>query len=299
MYNKLSRIYKKFLYNYDIYTNKLLSLYVSFISKLKIKADFNFIDELILKDFHANLNDEIKNNTLYNYTILDKDRLKSVLNGQLWVGNTNKFNDPIDPVIKKNRDNEAYNYLLEKIKVSCLTTHNDNTLMWSHYADKHQGICIEYDITSIYNKENLILKKVNYEASLKTNNINYYTDAIGKLFNNVKSSDNRNIDYIIDTFTVKSKEWEYEDEYRILFYDEKNENPNGALINLPIKSICFGVQTSKEDKELVYNLVKSINEKNRNKNGKKYKRIKLYEAHLDDNELFKINIKPYKHEKIK
>ncbi|ASJ22779.1 hypothetical protein BHAMNSH16_06275 [Brachyspira hampsonii] len=164
--------------------------------------------------------------------------------------------------------------------------------MWSHYADKHQGICIEYDITSIHNRENLILKKVNYEASLTTNNINYYTDTMGKLFNNVKTSDNRNIDYIIDTFTVKSKEWEYEDEYRILFYDEENKNPNGRSIDLQIKSICFGVQTSKEDKELVYNIVNSINEKRLDYNNDI---IKLYQAELDDNELFKINIKPYKH----
>ena len=274
-----------------------MSLYVSFISKLKIKADFNFIDELILKDFHANLNDEIKNNTLYNYTILDKDRLKSVLNGQLWVGNTNKFNDPIDPVIKKNRDNEAYNYLLEKIKVSCLTTHNDNTLMWSHYADKHQGICIEYDISNIYKRKEVIFKKIKYHT--KMNRYNSFTSNDDLTIRNFVLDEYTEINYIIESFTIKSKEWEYEDEYRILFYDEKNENPNGTLINLPIKSICFGVQTSKEDKELVYNLVKSINEKNRNKNGKKYKRIKLYEAHLDDNELFKINIKPYKHEKIK
>ncbi|MBW5400577.1 DUF2971 domain-containing protein, partial [Brachyspira pilosicoli] len=68
-------------------------------------------------------------------------------------------------------------------------------------------------------------------------------------------------------------------------------------IDLPIKSICFGVQTSKEDKELVYDIVSFINLKNENID--KYKKIELYEAHLDDNELFKINIKPYEHEKIK
>lgn len=270
-----------------------MSLYVSFISKLKIKADFNFIDELILKDFHANLNDEIKNNTLYNYTILDKDRLKSVLNGQLWVGNTNKFNDPIDPVIKKNRDNEAYNYLLEKIKVSCLTTHNDNTLMWSHYADKHQGICIEYDISNIYKRKEVILKKIKYHT--KMNRYNSFTSNDDLTIRNFVLDEYTEINYIIESFTIKSKEWEYEDEYRILFYDEKNENPNGTLINLPIKSICFGVQTSKEDKELVYDIVNFINLKN--ENIEKYKKIELYEAHLYDNELFKINIKPYKHEK--
>ena len=300
LYNKLLRIYKKFFYNYNIYTNKLLSLYVSFISKLKIKADFNFVDELILKDFNAtyfNLNDKIKNNNLYNYTILDKNRLKSILNGKLWVGNTDKFNDPIDPVIKKNRYNEAYNYLLEKIKVACLTTHNDNTLMWSHYADKHQGICIEYDISNISKRKEIIFKKIKYHT--KMNRYRSFTSNDDLTIRNFAVDEYTEINHIIESFTIKSKEWEYEDEYRILFYDEKNENPSGALINLPIKSICFGVQTSKEDKELVYNLVQYINEKNRNKNGKEYKRIKLYYAELDDNELFKINIKPYEHGSIK
>ncbi|EKV57951.1 tetratricopeptide repeat protein [Brachyspira hampsonii] len=290
LYNKLSRIYKKFLYSYDIYTNKLLSLYVSFISKLKMKADFNFIDELILKDFNSNLNDEIKNNTLYNYTILDKDRLKSVLNGQLWVGNTNKFNDPIDPLIKKNRDNEAYNYLLEKIKVSCLTTHNDNTLMWSHYSDKHQGICIEYDISNISKRKEIIFKKIKYHT--KMNRYNSFTSNDNLTIRNFVLDEYTEINYIIESFAIKSKEWEYEDEYRILFYDEENRNPNGILINLPIKSICFGVKTSDDDKELVYNIVNSINEKRLDYNNDI---IKLYRAELDDNELFKINIKPYKH----
>ncbi|PTY41441.1 DUF2971 domain-containing protein [Brachyspira hampsonii] len=166
--------------------------------------------------------------------------------------------------------------------------------MWSHYADKHQGICIEYDINKIFNEKNnkILIKKISYNKKM----ISYDT-----FMNKEKKSinmvliDNKTIDNITDLFTIKSKEWEYEDEYRILFYDEKNKNPNGTLINLPIKSICFGVQTSDDDKELVYNIVNSINEKNKNKNTKKYKRIKLYQAELDDNELFKINIKPYKH----
>ncbi|AFR71506.1 TPR domain-containing protein [Brachyspira pilosicoli B2904] len=187
--------------------------------------------------------------------------------------------------------------------------------MWSHYADKHQGICIEYDINKILNEHNdkILIKKISYNKKVirfdiikntqntimlsNTKNIDNFL--ISPNFISNALIDNNPLDHITELFMVKSKEWEYEDEYRILFYDEENKNPNGTLINLPIKSICFGVQTSKEDKELVYSLVKSINEKNRKKNTKKYKRIKLYEAHLDDNELFKINIKPYEHKKIK
>lgn len=285
---------------YNLYKNVILELYKQIINKA-IQDDF----------YNQQFYYEIKNDSLYNYTKVNKDTLRSVLNNTLWCSNTKNFNDPVDPFIKKNSYDKSYDYLLERIKVACLTTHNDNTLMWSHYADKHQGICIEYDINNIFDKNNIILKKISYNKKairfdlikntqntiMLSNTKNIDNFLISPNFISNALIDNKPLDHITELFMVKSKEWEYEDEYRILFYDEENKNPNGTLINLPIKSICFGVQTSKEDKELIYNLVKSINEKNRNKNGKKYKRIKLYYAELDDNELFKINIKPYEHKK--
>ncbi|WP_241885185.1 DUF2971 domain-containing protein, partial [Brachyspira hyodysenteriae] len=311
--NMILNLYEEFyketiFYSYDLFnisssiTENVLSLknkiYVN--ENEIIDNNKNIINKAIKDDFYnQQFYYEIRNNSLYNYTRVNKDTLRSILNNTLWCSNTKNFNDPVDPYIRnfrKEEQNKFYDYLLEKIKIACLTTHNDNTLMWSHYADKHQGICIEYDINKILNENNdkILIKKISYNKIMIS-----YDTFINKQKKSINSVliDNKTIDNITDLFTIKSKEWEYEDEYRILFYDEKNENPNGTLINLPIKSICFGVQTSKEDKELVYNLVKSINEKNRNKNGKKYKRIKLYYAELDDNELFKININPYKHEK--
>lgn len=305
LFNTLSSITRNLLYiknKIDIDENDIMNNNKQIINK-------TIQDDFYNQQFHY----EIKNNSLYNYTKVNKDTLRNILNNTLWCSNTKNFNDPVDPFIKKNSYDKSYDYLLERIKIACLTTHNDNTLMWSHYADKHQGICIEYDINKILNEHNdkILIKKISYNKKVirfdiikntqntimlsNTKNIDNFL--ISPNFISNALIDNNPLDHITELFMVKSKEWEYEDEYRILFYDEENKNPNGTLINLPIKSICFGVQTSKEDKELVYSLVKSINEKNRKKNTKKYKRIKLYEAHLDDNELFKINIKLYEHKK--
>ncbi|MEI0795623.1 DUF2971 domain-containing protein [Brachyspira pilosicoli] len=316
---------------YNLYKNIILNLYVKFYNetifysynffnisssitenvlslKDKINIDENEIinnnKKIINKTIQDNFYNqkyfyEIKNNSLYNYTRVNKDTLRSILNNTLWCSNTKNFNDPVDPYIRnfrKEEQNQFYDYLLEKIKIACLTTHNDNTLMWSHYADKHQGICIEYDIKNIFDKNNskILINKISYNKRMI-----YYDTFINKQRKSINNVliDNKTLTNITDIFVIKSKEWEYEDEYRILFYDEENKNPNGTLIDLPIKSICFGVQTSKEDKELVYDIVSFINLKNENID--KYKKIELYEAHLDDNELFKINIKPYEHEKIK
>ncbi|WP_232474446.1 DUF2971 domain-containing protein [Brachyspira pilosicoli] len=271
-------------------TDKLNSLKIDNLKKIDFIKNFEYITNLILQThFNIKYHYEIENNSLYNYTRVNKNILRSILNNTLWCSNTKEFNDPVDPYIRNDKNessNQFYNYLLERIKVACLTTHNDNTLMWSHYSDKHKGICIEYDISQLQNNNNFILKKIDYNLSM----------LLFDLKNEILLDNNKSIKSIIDLFTVKSKEWEYEDEYRILFYDEENKNPNGTLINLPIKSICFGIQTSREDKELIYNIVNSINEKRLDYNNDI---IKLYQAELDDNELFKINIKPYEYEKIK
>lgn len=323
--NVILELYKKIFNERIFYTYDLFNISSSITRDLlyiknKINIDENkiifnnkeIINKLIIDDFsNKEYYYEIKSNSLYNYTKVNKNTLRNIINNTLWCSNTKNFNDPVDPFIKKNSYDKSYNYLLERMKVACLTTHNDSTLMWSHYSDKHQGICIEYDINNVIDKTNIILKKISYNKkaisfniieNIKDIIISYDTKNIDSFLispNFVSNAliDNKPLNHIIELFMVKSKEWEYEDEYRILFYDEENKNPNGTLINLPIKSICFGVQTSKEDKELVYNIVNSINEKNKNKNTKKYKRIKLYQAELDDNELFKINIKPYEHKK--
>ena len=299
--NVILELYKKIFNERIFYTYDLFNISSSITRDLlyiknKIYIDENkiifnnkeIINKLILDDFsNKEYYYEIKSNSLYNYTKVNKDTLRSIMNNTLWCSNTKEFNDPVDPYIRNDKNessNQFYNYLLERIKVACLTTHNDNTLMWSHYADKHKGICIEYDISQLQNNNNFILKKIDYNLSM----------LLFDLKNEILLDNNKSIKSIIDLFTVKSKEWEYEDEYRILFYDEENKNPNGTLINLPIKSICFGIQTSREDKELIYNIVNSINEKRLDYNNDI---IKLYQAELDDNELFKINIKPYEHKK--
>lgn len=36
--------------------------------------------------------------------------------------------------------------LSNKIRMTCFTNKNDNILMWSHYTNKHNGICVKYDL---------------------------------------------------------------------------------------------------------------------------------------------------------
>ena len=265
--NNLSN--KNFQRSYDIF-----SLILLIKNRLNKKSYEEIIDKMLTNDFSIKIKCDIGNNSLYNYTSININTIKSILNEQLWLSHTNSFNDPVDPSIKQfKKYKEDYNYLLDSIKVGCLTTKNDNTLMWSHYADKHRGICIEYDIGKINEKYNLIINKVNYNIPIITNK------SIAD--NEILEIDN--INRLIELFSLKSNEWKYEKEYRILYYD-KERKKDGILIDCPIKSICFGTETSEDDKNLIYEIVKN----------KKGNQIEFKEAKFKQDKLFEINIEDYK-----
>ncbi|MBN3207523.1 DUF2971 domain-containing protein [Pectobacterium brasiliense] len=95
--------------------------------------------------------------------------------------------------------------IFEKIfRVYCLTLKQDNLLMWSHYADNHRGICLEFD----------------------TNNIVFGSAWAVKYHTGYSYLPWRNDhDEIIPALT-KAKCWMYEKEYRVL---PKTEHPSYSL----------------------------------------------------------------------
>ena len=90
--------------------------------------------------------------------------------------------------------------------ISCFSEINTSIIMWSHYACKHKGFCIEYnikeDISSVH------FYPVFYEKKL--------FDLTKYLL--VKKEEFNNFALLIACLT-KSKEWEYEKEWRLIpFY---------------------------------------------------------------------------------
>ena len=87
-------------------------------------------------------------------------------------------------------------------RIYCLTPIPDSTLMWSHYADHHRGICLEFDKDS-----DLI------GMSLQVR----YRDTYPELL-----PQNRDVLALVLT---KSSDWSYEQEFRII----------ASTINTPAK----------------------------------------------------------------
>lgn len=119
-------------------------------------------------------------------------------------------------------------------------------LMWSHYADYHKGICVEYTEDIVPFKNNIYLGKVNYHGDG-----NEEVTIIGDLKKGMIGYMQRET---LRTFLRKTPCWEYEHEWRII-YENKNflkESIDGMNLNVkkPI-NIFMGTRISNEDKEFI------------------------------------------------
>ena len=87
---------------------------------------------------------------------------------------------------------------VERWRIYCLTPHPNSILLWAHYAEKHQGICLEFDarIEQIGRAHRVV-----YNDMLPIIGPDNFADPKGL------------VDAVLLT---KSREWRYEDEYRVL-----------------------------------------------------------------------------------
>lgn len=130
----------------------------------------------------------------------------------------------------------------------CVTDTETNNLMWSHYANSHQGFCIEWD------SEKIKAEKVIYKEDIP----NFELLDVIKMHCGLASKDSVGIN-IWKSLLIKLKEWEYESEYR--FQMSKAMEPliakkgdNFALVKYEphwIKSIIWGCRTSEETKSYI------------------------------------------------
>jgi len=91
------------------------------------------------------------------------------------------------------------NMIVDRWRVYCLTPYRDRPLMWSHYSDKHRGICLEFDAAQAL---------IGGAFQVR------YSDALPVL--DVLSL---SPEVVFQIFVTKSPDWRYENEYRILARD--------------------------------------------------------------------------------
>lgn len=112
-------------------------------------------------------------------------------------------------------------------KVCCFSTSKNNTLMWAHYGRMNSGFCVEYDtskiIEDVQNEKYCFIPVIYSEKMYRDDPYPLSDETLSLLWN-------------LPQFMYKKKDWEYEQEWRLIIPDCKAD----ALYFPYIKQIFLG-----------------------------------------------------------
>ena len=155
---------------------------------------------------------------------------------------------------------------LDAVGVVCLSEKKDSILMWSHYADAHKGICLEFNKDVIHSNR-WFYDKVQYPANNHYPEFKQATDALEDTEKSVRLF-----------LLKKSNHWAYENEWRIILdkidvENNGNDEETKRYFNCPenmLTGIIFGMKTPTVLKQTIAQLAQS-------------KSIQLYQAERNEN----------------
>ena len=150
----------------------------------------------------------------------------------------------------------------EMFKTTCLSENPKSILMWSHYAQQHEGFCVEYDFNKAIDTNFPIecLAKVFYSDSIPKLNIRSWIQIIRKIIDPKYVKDPNIVQLTSETcfeaIITKNTAWQYEEEWRIIL-----DNFSDIQIDkIPYATkIIMGINISEKNKT---ELLKIANAKN-------------------------------------
>lgn len=269
-----SMVKYKYGYKEALYSNLVLCLHkLSLANRDELKA-------LLKKAIYysqASANNTSYKVECYAYRSTSDYLLKSFKEEKLSMSPPTTFNDPFDcPILELlNQYGDDISKLIyeayqECLKITCFVKntkvqpkydkdnnpvwvrkhYNDpeeylNELMWAHYANNHEGVCIKYHFNNDITKF----------ADEGKNQIAYFRDI--EYTSDMDVYRKNGAINLQDAFFVKGKAWEYENELRLLAYDP---NGNGDYASIDAKdsiaAVYFGLKCPAEKQGEIVDILK-------------------------------------------
>lgn len=192
-----------------------------------------------------------------------------------------------------------------KTGIFSLCEEANNNVMWSHYGNSHKGFCIGFNVSELFNvfKDSFLGRVL-------------YKDNFPNIHDIKKCIINNDYDTIDGLNFTKSKEWEYEKEYRFkkikLDNSLKNNDYGNQLKKTALEELKISIKiediddyfnsfpsdhifklTNKSINEIIFGWntsLENINEIQKLVN-KNFENVKFYKIDRDKHK-FKLNIKP-------
>lgn len=193
---------------------------------------------------------------LYKYMPVDgngfDDRISTLNRNELFLTNYKRMNDPyefdgiyityddlkkdIKDVVKKCMDEMKYMVIFTSFTTN---KYDENLTMWAHYASGHKGFCVEYEI---------VCKELLWDVFYLKNR----RELKGSL---IFSNPEKVRPFMLDNICIKHESWSYENEYRLIFFDEQNNCKSGVISNedvgLKVSKIIAGCECSVAHKNTI------------------------------------------------
>jgi hypothetical protein len=220
---------------------------------------------------------------IYKYYPVTDILFDTIKNAQLWFSNPLDFNDPYDCNLRFSLDfdekkirtfleedlkGESAQFLaraighylqhpdqireieyevirreIENTGISCFSASENILLMWSHYAGRHTGVCLKFDI-----EKDIIAFKAPYLVEYPEHLPRY--DYFGKSLKRPHSGIMQHL------YAIKSRDWAYEKEIRIIKW--ARDGPFRGLIDFDrdaLEEVIFGYKVSLETQTKVRRLL--------------------------------------------
>ena len=209
----------------------------------------------------------------FKYRAIDKRLVEQLVSSEMYFPYRAQLNDPFDcnvdivraldhviasgdckepGLLQKFKQDEAvsqrFSNNVGEMGIGSFSLSNNETLLWSHYADDHRGVALRYDFPKAFlDNENEILgvSAVSYAPNAisdwLTENAHLYRDDHREFI----------IGLLKKVLMSKAPAWEHEQEARIV-------RPKSGVFALPrgtLTHVIFGLQTSQQDQKVVRSLV--------------------------------------------
>ena len=181
------------------------------------------------------------------------------------------LNNLVNSLFNNNQfNNIALDFVLKGIGILSLSASNDDILMWSHYADHHKGIVLEFYEDHSFFSESTDDKKLIHNLE----EVNYQID---------RPYPKNEEEYFLDKsmYLTKHINWEGEQESRVAVLLDEAGNDDKYNIKFPtdlIKSVYIGVRTDNDDIKYIVNL----------KQKEEWRHLNIYKLKMDEKD-YKLN----------
>lgn len=269
-------------------------MYEDLKESLKEKIEFwesDIRDEDVLDFTSYNLRPAIQESVefpLYRYMPANYFNVRNIETQTINLSPNGCLNDVYEglPLV----DNLSNYYKLAKLKelayMTCMTEDKDNMLMWSHYADGHQGICVEYDLKRLNEDPYGIIDHL-FPVIYRDNRVirrdidslfNSYNDLIKAICGHYVHDGDEELDDLLPLFLTKSTVWQYENEWRIIYtrknmYDIDDDVLYSCNLHFPcVKNVYLGYRIHPEIKKNIIEICDRLSQKGQ--------QVKVYQAKL-------------------